>query len=66
MDTDEDLPFFQPLDLISKDVNELQEMLRERKKKERDKERFKENEKEKIIMFLLATLMTADKIHKFI
>ncbi|KAF2530858.1 hypothetical protein F2Q70_00031159 [Brassica cretica] len=49
-DIDEDFSFFQPLDLISKDVNELQVMLRESKRKERDKEkdgeRSKENEKE--------------------
>ncbi|KAF3561913.1 hypothetical protein DY000_02011736 [Brassica cretica] len=48
----EDFSFFQPLDLISKDVNELQVMmLSERKRKERDKEdkdreRSKENDKE--------------------
>ncbi|KAF8051093.1 hypothetical protein N665_1801s0009 [Sinapis alba] len=50
VDIDEDFSFFQPLDLISKDVKELQEMLRERKRKERDKEkdreRCKENDKE--------------------
>ncbi|KAF3487800.1 hypothetical protein F2Q69_00054951 [Brassica cretica] len=49
-DIDEDFSFFQPLDLISKDVNELQVMLRDSKRKERDKEndreRPKENEKE--------------------
>ncbi|CAF1984411.1 unnamed protein product [Brassica napus] len=49
-DIDEEFSFFQPLDLISKDVNELQVMLRESKRKERDKEkdreRSKENEKE--------------------
>ncbi|CAA7034607.1 unnamed protein product [Microthlaspi erraticum] len=48
MEMEEDFSFFQPLDLISKDVKELQEMLKERKKKERDKEkeRSKENDKE--------------------
>ena len=47
---DEDFSFFQPLDLISKDVKELQVMLRERKREERhkdkDRERSKENDKE--------------------
>ncbi|XP_019095689.1 PREDICTED: F-box-like/WD repeat-containing protein TBL1XR1-A [Camelina sativa] len=38
-DIDEDFSFFQPLDLISKDVKELQDMLREKKRKERDREK---------------------------
>ncbi|XP_024007494.1 WD40 repeat-containing protein HOS15 isoform X2 [Eutrema salsugineum] len=46
VDIDEDFSFFQPLDLISKDVKELQEMLRERKRKERDKEKDRERSKE--------------------
>lgn len=50
VDIDEDFSFFQPLDLISKDVKELQDMLREKKRKERDREkerdRSKENDKE--------------------
>ncbi|KAH0918335.1 hypothetical protein HID58_025995 [Brassica napus] len=49
---DEDFSFFQPLDLISKDVKELQVMLRERKREERhkdkDRERSKENDKERM------------------
>nr|VDD28678.1 unnamed protein product [Brassica oleracea] len=47
METEEDFSFFQPLDLISKDVKELQDMLRERKRKERDKEKEKEKDKSK-------------------
>ncbi|XP_010446283.1 PREDICTED: F-box-like/WD repeat-containing protein TBL1XR1 [Camelina sativa] len=50
VDVDEDFSFFQPLDLISKDVKELQDMLREKKRKERDREkerdRSKDNDKE--------------------
>ncbi|KAF8101482.1 hypothetical protein N665_0205s0073 [Sinapis alba] len=46
METEEDFSFFQPLDLISKDVKELQEMLRERKRKERDKEKEKDKSKD--------------------
>uniref|UniRef100_A0A1J3GJ24 F-box-like/WD repeat-containing protein TBL1XR1-A n=1 Tax=Noccaea caerulescens TaxID=107243 RepID=A0A1J3GJ24_NOCCA len=48
MEMEEDFSFFQPLDLISKDVKELQDMLKERKRKEKDKdkERSKENDKE--------------------
>ncbi|CDY18648.1 BnaA09g07470D [Brassica napus] len=46
VETEEDFSFFQPLDLISKDVKELQDMLRERKRKERDKEKEKDKSKE--------------------
>ncbi|KAL0721598.1 hypothetical protein Bca4012_036197 [Brassica carinata] len=47
VDIDEDFSFFQPLDLISKDVKELQEMLRERKRKEKDKDKDKKRERSK-------------------
>ncbi|WZZ72796.1 hypothetical protein YC2023_084166 [Brassica napus] len=46
-DIDEEFSFFQPLDLISKDVNELQVMLRESKRKERDKEKDRERRNER-------------------
>ncbi|CAI0461573.1 unnamed protein product [Linum tenue] len=50
-DVEEDFSFLQPLDLITKDVRELRQMIKERKKglqKERDKrEKEKEKEKEK-------------------
>ncbi|CAN8251419.1 unnamed protein product [Cochlearia groenlandica] len=46
VDIDEDFSFFQPLDLISKDVKELQEMLRDRKRKHRDKDKEKERPKD--------------------
>ncbi|CAI0406241.1 unnamed protein product [Linum tenue] len=49
-DADEDFSLLQPLDLITKDVRELRQMIKERKKslqKERETEREKEKEKEK-------------------
>jgi transducin (beta)-like 1 len=46
VDIDEDFSFFQPLDLISKDVKELQDMLREKKRKERDMEKERDRSKE--------------------
>lgn len=47
MDTDEDFQFLHPLDLITKDVDELRKIIKEKKEKvQRDK--FKGNEKENI------------------
>ncbi|XP_050206443.1 WD40 repeat-containing protein HOS15 isoform X3 [Mercurialis annua] len=48
-DVDEDFSFLQPLDLITKDVFELRQMIKDRKKnlhKERDKDKEKDKEKE--------------------
>ncbi|XP_010550346.1 PREDICTED: F-box-like/WD repeat-containing protein TBL1XR1 [Tarenaya hassleriana] len=44
---EEDFSFFQPLDLITKDVSELQQMLRERKRKDRDRDRDRDKDKGK-------------------
>ncbi|CAN0917982.1 WD40 repeat-containing protein HOS15 [Linum grandiflorum] len=49
-DVEEDFSLLQPLELITKDVCELRQMIKERKKslqKERDKEKEKEKEKDK-------------------
>ncbi|XP_074303689.1 WD40 repeat-containing protein HOS15 [Silene latifolia] len=45
-DVDEDFSFIQPMDLITKDVNELQRMVKEKRKSLR-KDREKESEKER-------------------
>ncbi|XP_010547532.1 PREDICTED: F-box-like/WD repeat-containing protein TBL1XR1 isoform X2 [Tarenaya hassleriana] len=44
---EEDFSFFQPLDLITKDVSELQQMLRGRKRKDRDRDKDREKERER-------------------
>ncbi|KAL9394198.1 hypothetical protein Peur_013483 [Populus x canadensis] len=49
-DVDEDFSFLQPLDLITKDVNELQQIIKEKKKnlhKDREKEKEKEKDKDR-------------------
>ncbi|XP_065873556.1 WD40 repeat-containing protein HOS15 isoform X2 [Euphorbia lathyris] len=49
-DVDEDFSFLQPLDLITKDVYELRQIIKDRRKnshKDRDKDKEKEKEKEK-------------------
>uniref|UniRef100_A0A2P2MRI8 Uncharacterized protein n=1 Tax=Rhizophora mucronata TaxID=61149 RepID=A0A2P2MRI8_RHIMU len=47
-DVDEDFSLLEPLDLITKDVYELQQMVKEKRKiKEREKEREKEKDKDK-------------------
>lgn len=47
MDVDDDFSLLQPLDLITKDVNDLQQIIREKKKEKLLKERDKEKEKDK-------------------
>ena len=49
-DVDEDFSFLQPLDLITKDVNELRQIIKEKKKnlrKDGEKEKEKEKDKDK-------------------
>ncbi|XP_058006186.1 WD40 repeat-containing protein HOS15 isoform X3 [Hevea brasiliensis] len=49
-DVDEDFSFLQPLDLITKDVYELRQMIKDKKKnlhKDRDKDKDKDQDKEK-------------------
>lgn len=49
-DVDEDFSFLQPLDLITKDVYELRQMIKDKKKnlhKDRDKEKHKDKEFER-------------------
>lgn len=49
-DIDEDFSFLQPLDLITKDVNELRQIIKEKKSnmhKDREKDKDKEKEKDK-------------------
>lgn len=48
MDTDEDFQFLHPLDLITKDVDELRKIIKEKKENiQKDKSKGKEKEKEK-------------------
>ncbi|XP_008780930.1 WD40 repeat-containing protein HOS15-like [Phoenix dactylifera] len=47
LDVDDDFSLLQPLDLITKDVDELQQIIREKKKEKLLKERDKEKEKDK-------------------
>nr|CAD1819467.1 unnamed protein product [Ananas comosus var. bracteatus] len=47
IDVDEEFSLLQPLDLITKDVNELQEIIRERKRKKYQHEQDKDKEKDR-------------------
>ena len=47
MDVDGDFSLLQPVDLITKDVSELRQILKDKKEKEREREREAEKEKER-------------------